>query len=70
MSEPDRSCVTYGDAAVPKRVVEADSTAATALCAAEDGRRHTVQTGLVGDVVRGDQLLVHAGTAIALQGRP
>ena len=36
-----------------------------ALCEDEQGRRETVEIALVTPVTRGDQLLVHAGTAIA-----
>ena len=36
-----------------------------ALCADEEGTRHTVEIALVPPVAVGDQLLVHAGTAIA-----
>ncbi len=70
MSEAVRNCTTCGDTAAAMRVVKADEAEATALCTTEDGRHHTVQTELVGKVATGDQLLVHAGTAIALQGRP
>jgi len=58
-------CITCGDVAVPLRVVEIDERRELALCEDEQGRRETVEIALVTPVTRGDQLLVHAGTAIA-----
>jgi hydrogenase maturation factor len=45
-------------------VIQIDRRRSLALCAAEDGSRHTVEIALVEPVGRGDRLLVHAGTAI------
>ena len=56
----DDHCVTCSDEAVPMRVV-AVCADGTALC---DGDVE-VMTDLVGAVAPGDELLVHAGTAIA-----
>jgi hydrogenase maturation factor len=56
----DGHCVTCSDEAVPLRVVEVRADG-TALC---DGEVE-VMTELVGEVAPGDELLVHAGTAIA-----
>ena len=56
----DEHCVTCSDEAVPMRVVAVRADG-TALC---DGDVE-VMTDLVGAVVPGDELLVHAGTAIA-----
>ena len=56
-------CVTCSDEAVPMRVVEVRADG-TALC---DGDVE-VMTDLVGAVAPGDELLVHAGTAIARAG--
>jgi hydrogenase maturation factor len=58
-------CITCGDVAVPLTVVRIDSRRELALCEAEDGRRETVEIALVTPVAPGDELLVHAGTAIA-----
>ena len=60
----DGHCVTCSDEGVAMRVVEAAADG-LALCAGEDGARTTVMIDLVGPVARGDELLVHAGTAIA-----
>ena len=60
MSCDEHHCVTCSDEAVPMRVVEVRGDG-TALCS--DGAE--VMTDLVGDVAPGDELLVHAGTAIA-----
>jgi hydrogenase maturation factor len=46
-------------------VVRVDVERGLALCAGEDDRRASVETALVEPVAPGDQLLVHAGTAIA-----
>ena len=47
-------------------VLEVQSGAA--VCADSDRRRQRVELDLVGPVSRGDQLLVHAGVAIANLG--
>ena len=60
MTCEDGHCVTCSDEAVPLRVLESRDDG-TALC---DGGVE-VMTDLVGTVAPGDELLVHAGTAIA-----
>jgi hydrogenase maturation factor len=52
-------CTTCSDEGVPMRVVEARA-GGTALCEGEI----EVMTDLVGPVVRGDRVLVHAGVAL------
>jgi hydrogenase expression/formation protein HypC len=56
----DDHCVTCSDEAVPMRVLEARDDG-TAVCEGDV----EILTGLVGEVAPGDELLVHAGTAIA-----
>ncbi|CAN5345516.1 hypothetical protein BH18ACT12_BH18ACT12_06380 [soil metagenome] len=64
----DGHCITCSDEGVAMRVVESRADG-LALCAGDDGAKTTVMTDLVGPVARGEELLVHAGTAIArLQG--
>lgn len=63
--EADSGCITCGDAAVPLRIVLIDAGRGLALCEDDAGRRETVETALVEPVAVGDELLVHAGTAIA-----
>jgi hydrogenase maturation factor len=46
-------------------VVAVDEPRGLALCVDPAGRRSTVEIALVDPVSCGDQLLVHAGTAIA-----
>jgi hydrogenase maturation factor len=58
-------CITCGDDGDPMVVVDVDALAGLASCDAEDGKRATVEIGLIDSVVVGDRLLVHAGTAIA-----
>ena len=59
-SEP--GCITCGDIAVVLTIVTV--VGADALCCDDQGRRELVATELVGDVVPGQRLLVHAGVAI------
>jgi hypothetical protein len=59
----DGHCVTCSDEAVSLRVVESRGDE-TAVC--EGGV--VVMTDLVGAVAPGDELLVHAGTALARAG--
>ena len=58
-------CITCGDVAVPLRVIEVDERRELALCQDWQGRQETVEIALVAPVAPGDELLVHAGTAIA-----
>jgi hydrogenase maturation factor len=58
-------CITCGDDGEPMVVVRVDGERGLALCAAQDGRRSTVEIALVEPVAAGERLLVHAGTAIA-----
>ena len=58
------ACITCGDVAVAMRVIQVDEERCLALCEAEDGKRETVEIALV-DAGPGDEVLVHAGTAIA-----
>ena len=61
--------MTCADEGVPMTVVRVDGDRALAVCASEDGARHTVETGLVDPVSPGDSVLVHAGVAlVALPG--
>ena len=65
MSELSCHCITCGDEAVAMRVRSIDAERELALCEDGDGQRSTVEIALVDDVAVGDELLVHAGTAIA-----
>jgi hydrogenase expression/formation protein HypC len=65
--EHDATCITCGDVAVPLRVLRVDDVRELALCEDEQGEHTTVEIALVAPVAAGDELLVHAGTAI---GRP
>jgi hydrogenase maturation factor len=65
MSCADDHCITCSDEAAPMRVVEVRADG-TALC---DGAVE-VMTDLVGAVEPGDAVLVHAGVALQLAGRP
>jgi hydrogenase maturation factor len=58
-------CITCGDEAVRMRVLKIDRARGLALCSDTDGERASVEIALVEPVVRGEVLLVHAGTALA-----
>jgi hydrogenase maturation factor len=60
----DAHCITCGDVAIPVRVLRVDERRELALCEAEGGEHTTVEIALVAPVAAGDELLVHAGTAI------
>jgi hydrogenase maturation factor len=62
--DPAVGCITCGDEAVPMRVLEVEDDG-LAVCAGPDGREQTVETALVERVRAGEELLVHAGTALA-----
>jgi hydrogenase maturation factor len=66
----DTTCITCGDTAVEMRVVAVEQDSGLARCAAADGATELVQIELVGPVDPGDELLVHAATAIATLDRP
>jgi hydrogenase maturation factor len=58
-------CITCGDEAVQMRVLKVDEGRGLALCADDAERTESVEIALVAPVAPGDQVLVHAGTAIA-----
>jgi hydrogenase maturation factor len=58
-------CITCGDHAVELRVVSVDAASGVAVCADEHGASTEVDVLLVAPVAVGEQVLVHAGTAIA-----
>jgi hydrogenase maturation factor len=60
----ETGCITCGDVAVEMTVLRVDEPRRLALCAAAGGEKETVETELVGSVTPGDELLVHAGTAL------
>ena len=65
MNELSCHCVTCGDEAVAMRVQQVDERRGLALCEDAGGQRASVEIALVDAVAVGDELLVHAGTAIA-----
>ena len=65
MSELSCHCVTCGDEAVAMRVQRIDELRGLALCEDAAGQRSSVEIALLDAVAVGDELLVHAGTAIA-----
>jgi hydrogenase maturation factor len=65
VSELSCHCVTCGDEAVAMRVQRLDEARGLARCEDAAGQRSSVEIALVDAVAVGDELLVHAGTAIA-----
>ncbi len=65
MSCAEDHCITCGDVAEPMRVLEVDEERELALCSDSAGGHHTVEIALVQPVAVDEELLVHAGTAIA-----
>jgi hydrogenase maturation factor len=61
-------CITCGDDGDPMTVLRVDEARELALCTDAGENHWTVETALVGAVQTGDELLVHAGTAIARLG--
>jgi hydrogenase maturation factor len=58
-------CITCGDEGIPMTILAVDLERGLALCTDENNQHSTVETFLVEPVAVGDELLVHAGTAIA-----
>lgn len=58
-------CITCGDVAMRLRVISLDDEKGLARCADDAGRQETVEVAIVAPVEVGDEVLVHAGTAIA-----
>jgi hydrogenase maturation factor len=65
VTDPYCTCITCGDEALPMRVRRIDEQRGLALCEGSDGRSSSVEIALLDGVAVGDELLVHAGTAIA-----
>ena len=57
-------CITCGDDGVPMQVLKVDEGRMLALCVDADGDRSSVEIELVAPVEPGNELLVHAGTAL------
>jgi hydrogenase maturation factor len=59
-------CITCGDDGVQMIVLGIDAERGLALCSDSEGAHMSVEIALVLPVGVGDELLVHAGTAIAM----
>ena len=65
MSSSDpRHCITCSDEGCEMTVLQIDAERMLALCEEADGSHASVEIALIDDVRVGDQLLVHAGTAL------
>ncbi len=60
-------CITCGDEGIPMRVLQRSGQ--DAVCVDAERATHTVALDLVASARPGDELLVHAGIAIANLGR-
>jgi hydrogenase maturation factor len=60
--DPQERCITYEDVGVEMRVLRVED--GLALCEDAGGEYREVEVALVGDVERGDRLLVHADVAL------
>ena len=58
-------CITCADDGVPMTVLRVDEHGGLAHCTDDAGAESTVEITLVEPVAVGDQVLVHAGVAIA-----
>jgi hydrogenase maturation factor len=63
-------CITCGDDGEPMEIVSVDADRGLAVCRDEHGAESMVETALVEPIEAGERVLVHAGTAIAVVGRP
>jgi hydrogenase maturation factor len=66
---PER-CITCSDEGLPMRVAELPGTDGIAICVDEAGADQEVAVDLLGELAVGDQILVHAGVAIAMACSP
>jgi hydrogenase maturation factor len=62
---PER-CITCSDEGLPMRVVELPRADGTAICCDESGAAQEVAVDLLEPLAVGDEILVHAGVAIAM----
>jgi hydrogenase maturation factor len=62
-------CITCSDEGLPMRVRALADDSGQALCVDEDGADQSVAVDLLESVAVGDDILVHAGVAIAHMGR-
>lgn len=65
---PER-CITCSDEGLPMRILALAGGSGQAVCLDEDGAEQSVAIDLVEPVAVGDDILVHAGVAIAHMGR-
>jgi hydrogenase maturation factor len=65
---PER-CITCSDEGLPMRVLALGDGSGQAVCLDEDGAEQSVAIDLVEPLAVGDDILVHAGVAIAHMGR-
>jgi hydrogenase maturation factor len=65
---PDH-CITCSDEGLPMRVLALADESGLAVCADEAGADQSVAVDLLESVAVGDDILVHAGVAIAHMGR-
>ncbi len=62
--DAEHHCITCSDEGIEMSVVAIDAQRGIALCIDDAGARHSVESGLVGPLALGDNVLVHAGVAL------
>ncbi|MEA2298540.1 MAG: hydrogenase expression/formation protein HypC [Solirubrobacteraceae bacterium] len=69
LEAPLERCITCSDEGLPMRVVSLADETGQAVCVDESGADQSVAVDLLESVAIGDDILVHAGVAIAHMGR-
>lgn len=69
LEAPVTRCITCSDEGLPMRILALADASGQAVCLDEDGAEQSVAVDLVEPVAIGDDILVHAGVAIAHMGR-
>ena len=64
MSCGDDHCITCSDEGIRMRILRIDEQRALALCEDGEGAHQSIEIALIDDATPGDELLVHAGTAL------
>ena len=62
-------CITCSDEGLPMRVLRLPDESGLAICTDEAGAEQSIAVDLLESVAIGDDILAHAGVAIAQMGR-
>jgi hydrogenase maturation factor len=64
MSCGDEHCITCSDEGIYMTILKIDEQRALALCTDGEGEHRSIEIALIENAAEGDELLVHAGTAL------